>query len=550
MGKMLASRQSSGTQKKSVKKHSKQQRKTSNVIRNLDYKKIYEESTFLQRTINNKGIIIGCNDAYAKTLGYTKKEIIGKSIFSHVAMQSLGSMQKSFQTWKKTGFVDNQEMLFKRKDGATFPVLLSASNFYDKKGKMIGSNTSIKDISEINEARIKIKESEQRLREQYEQLQKINKLQEVAEQKYRNLYQKSPVLLRTIDFDGKIMDCNDAYVKTLGYTKDEAISVSLYDHTAEKSLKDMREEFESWKKTREISQIEVWLKRKDGSVFPCLLSGDTLYDERGQAIGRTVALTDLTEVYDAKTKLEASEKRLREQYEQLKKLSLLKDDFLTMITHELKTPLVPIKAFIDILMSEKLGTLNQEQQKRLEIIKSSTNSLLKLVSDLLDAQKLELGLLKMNKDIHDLSEIIGLAVNKMRPNAEKKGIAITTHLQESLPFFCDNSRMEQIISNLVNNSLDFCLPPDGKIDIILKTEDDKIKIVVKDNGIGIAKEDLDNVFVKFYQRDTSVTREHGGTGIGLSVCKGIVEAHGGRIWVESEGKNKGTEIHMMFPMFK
>jgi len=547
---MLASRQSSGTQKKSVKKHSKQQRKTSNVIRNLDYKKIYEESTFLQRTINNKGIIIGCNDAYAKTLGYTKKEIIGKSIFSHVAMQSLGSMQKSFQTWKKTGFVDNQEMLFKRKDGATFPVLLSASNFYDKKGKMIGSNTSIKDISEINEARIKIKESEQRLREQYEQLQKINKLQEVAEQKYRNLYQKSPVLLRTIDFDGKIMDCNDAYVKTLGYTKDEAISVSLYDHTAEKSLKDMREEFESWKKTREISQIEIWLKRKDGSIFPCLISGDTLYDERGQAIGRTVALTDLTEVYDAKTKLEASEKRLREQYEQLKKLSLLKDDFLTMITHELKTPLVPIKAFIDILMSEKLGTLNQEQQKRLEIIKSSTNSLLKLVSDLLDAQKLELGLLKMNKDIHDLSEIIGLAVNKMRPNAEKKGIAITTHLQESLPFFCDNSRMEQIISNLVNNSLDFCLPPDGKIDIILKTEDDKIKIVVKDNGIGIAKEDLDNVFVKFYQRDTSVTREHGGTGIGLSVCKGIVEAHGGRIWVESEGKNKGTEIHMMFPMFK
>ncbi len=550
MGKVLASRQSQRTQKKSMKKRSKKRHKISSILQNLDYKKIYEESTSLQRTINNRGIIIGCNDAYAKALGYTKKEIIGKSIFSHVAMQSRDSMQKSFQIWKKNGFVDNQEVLLKRKDGTTFLALLSASSFYDKNGKMVGSNTSIKDISEINEARIKIEESEQRLREQYEQLQKINKLQEVAEQKYRNLYQKSPVLLRTIDFDGRIMDCNDAYVKTLGYTKDEAISVSLYDHTAEKSLKDMREEFESWKKTREISQIEVWLKRKDGSIFPCLLSGDTLYDERGQAIGRTVALTDLTEIYDTKAKLEASEKRLREQYEQLKKLSLLKDDFLTMITHELKTPLVPIKAFIDILMSEKLGTLNLEQQKRLEIIKSSTNSLLKLVSDLLDAQKLELGLLKMNKDIHDLSEIIGLAVNKMRPNAEKKGIAITTHLQESLPFFCDNSRIEQVISNLINNSLDFCLSPDGKIDIILKTESGNIKIVVKDNGIGIAKEELDNVFVKFYQRDTSVTREHGGTGIGLSVCKGIVEAHGGKIWVESEGKNKGTEIHIMFSQLK
>ncbi|MGB6462934.1 MAG: PAS domain-containing sensor histidine kinase [Nitrosotalea sp.] len=546
----MASKRALGTQKKSVKKHDKRRHKISSILRDLDYKKIYEESTSLQRTINNKGIIIGCNDAYAKALGYTKKEIVGKPIFSHVAIPSLGSMRKSFQIWKKNGFVDNQEVLLQRKDGTTFPVLLSASSIYDKKGTMIGSNTSIKDISEINEARIKIKESEQQLREQYEKLKKINKLQEAAEQKYRSLYQKSPVLLRTIDFDGRIMDCNDAYVQTLGYTKEEAISMSLYDHTAEKSLKDMSEEFEEWKKTREISQIEIWLKRKDESTFPCLLSGDTLYDDHGTAIGRTVALTDLTEIYDTKAKLEASEKRLREQYDQLKKLNTLKDDFLTMITHELKTPLVPIKAFIDILMSEKLGTLNSEQQKRLEIIKSSTNSLLKLVSDLLDAQKLELGLLKMNKDVHDLSEIIELAVNKMKPNAEKKGIVIATHLQESLPFICDNSRMEQVISNLINNSLDFCLSQDSKIDIILRNEGDNIKIVVKDNGIGITKEDLDNVFVKFYQRDTSVTREHGGTGIGLSVCKGIVEAHGGKIWVESGGKNKGTEIHIMFPIFK
>jgi PAS domain S-box-containing protein len=541
----LASRRALGTQKKSVRKRGKRPHKISSIIRNLDYKKIYEESPSLQRTINNKGIIIGCNDAYAKALGYTKEEIVGKSIFSHVATQSFDSMQKSFQTWKKNGFVDNQEVLLKRKDGTTFPALLSASSFYDKKGKMIGSNTSIKDISEINEARIKIKESEQRLREQYEQLQKINKLQEIAEQKYRNLYQKSPVLLRTIDFDGRILDCNNAYAKTLGYTKEEVTLMSIYDHTAEKSLKDMREEFEKWKKTREISQIEVWLKRKDGSTLPCLLSGDTLYDEHGRAIGRTVALTDLTEIYDTKAKLETSEKKLREQYEQLKKLSLLKDDFLTMITHELKTPLVPIKTFVDILMSEKLGTLNSEQQKRLEIIRSSTNSLLKLVSDLLDAQKLELGLLKMNKDIHDLSEIIRLVVNRMKPSAEKKGITITTHLQESLPFFCDNSRMEQVISNLINNSLDFCPSQDGKIDIILQTDGGNIEIVVKDNGIGITKEDLDNVFVKFYQRDTSMTREHGGTGVGLSVCKGIVEAHGGKIWVESEGKNKGTEVHIM-----
>jgi PAS domain S-box-containing protein len=535
------------TQKKS--KSSKKKRKPI-FLRNPDYKKIYEESPTLQRTINNKGVIIACNDAYAKNLGYSKKEIIGKSIFAHVAKGSFAAMRKSFQTWKKNGSVDNQQIWFKRKDGSVFPGLLSAHSIYNKNGKIIGSNTSIKDISEISRAHAKIEENELRMRLQNEQLKKSNSLLVLAEQKYRNLYQTSPVLLRTVDFEGRIIDCNDLYAKALGYTKDELIGISLYEHIAEKSLNDMKVEFEKWKKTHQVSQREIWIKRKDGSIFPALLSGASLYDEHGNVIGRTVALMDLTEAYDARMKLEASEHQLRKQYEQLQTLSSLKDDFLTMITHELKTPLVPIKGYIDILVSEKLGTLNLEQQKRLEIIKSSTNSLLKLISDLLDAQKLELGILKMNKDVHDLVEIIGSTVNKMKPNAEKKGVIISTHLEDSVPFFCDNVRVEQVVSNLITNSLDFCSPNVGRIDINLRYEDNSVKIIVKDNGVGISKEDLDKIFVKFYQVDTSVTREHGGTGIGLSVCKGIIEGHGGKIWATSEGRNKGTEMHILLPKFK
>ncbi len=535
--------------KKSSKSNKRKQKK-SILVGNLDYRKIYEESSTLQRTINTRGIIIACNDAYSKNLGYSKNEIIGKSIFAHVAKGSFAAMRKSFQTWKKNGTVDNQQVLFKRKDGSVFPVLLSAHSIYDKDGKMIGSNTSIRDISEISNARAKIEESERQLRLQNEQLRKINNLLTLAEQKYRNLYQTSPVLLRTIDFEGRITDCNDIYTKALGYTKEEAISMSIYDHTAEKSMSNMKEEFERWKKTHEVSQKEIWMKRKDGSIFPSLLSGASLYDEEGNVVGRTVALMDLTEIHNAKIKLETSEHQLRKQYEQLQTLSSLKDDFLTMITHELKTPLVPIKGYIDILMSEKLGTLNLEQQKRLEIIKSSTNSLLKLISDLLDAQKIELGILKMNKDIHDLVDIIKSTVNKMKPNAEKKGVVITTHLEDSIPFFCDNIRMEQVVSNLITNSLDFCSSHVGRIDINLRYENNGVKIMVKDNGVGISKEELDKIFVKFYQVDTSVTREHGGTGIGLSVCKGIVEGHGGKIWATSEGRNKGTEMHILLPKFK
>jgi PAS domain S-box-containing protein len=521
--------------------------KSPNALVNINYKKIYDESPTLQRTINKRGIIIACNNAYADGLGYSKKEIIGKSIFLHVAKGNNSAMRKSFETWKRNGVVENQEVWFKRKDGTTFPTLISATSIYDMQGKMIGSNTSIKDISDIYNARVKLEKSGFQLKKQFDELKKANNLLALAEEKYRTLYEKTPVLKRTIDFEGRLTDCNELYTKALGYTKEEAMRSTIYDHTAERSLDDMRNEFEHWKKTYEVSRREIWLKRKDGSVFPTLLSGASLTDEHGKVIGRTVALMDLTEIHGARKKIEESEQQIRKQYEQLQKLDSLKNDFLTMITHELKTPLVPIKGYIDILISETLGSLNPEQQKRLEIIKSSTNSLLKLVSDLLDAQKLEMGLLKMNKDIHDLSEIIRNTANRMRPNTEKKGIVISTKIEESIPFFCDNTRVEQVISNLITNSLDFCPSQGGKIDIELKDRDDGIKIVVKDNGIGIVKENLDKIFVKFYQIDTSATREHGGTGIGLSVCKGIVEGHGGKIWAESEGRNKGTEIHILLP---
>ena len=122
----------------------------------LDFKKLYENSPILQRTINKDGIIIYCNQAYARHLGYTKDEVIGKSIFDHIVEKSLDRMRKSFQTWKKTGVIINKEIWFKKKDGTTFPALLSATNIYDENGKLLGSNTTIFDITESYNSRKKI----------------------------------------------------------------------------------------------------------------------------------------------------------------------------------------------------------------------------------------------------------------------------------------------------------------------------------------------------------------------------------------------------------
>lgn len=191
----------------------------------------------------------------------------------------------------------------------------------------------------------------------------IHKMKEM-ERKYHNLYDGSPILFRTINLNGIILDCNVLYANSLGYSKKEIIGKSLFEHVAEQSFDTMKKSFEQWKKTGIVKNEEVWLKRKNDTMFPTLLSATNLLDGEGTLIGSNTALGDITEIHEARKRLEDHEFKINEQLTQLKKLSALKDDFLTMITHELKTPLVPIISYLDIIMSEKFGQLNEEQKKR------------------------------------------------------------------------------------------------------------------------------------------------------------------------------------------
>lgn len=375
---------------------------------------------------------------------------------------------------------------------------------------------------------------------------KEKKLEDMID--YREIYEGSPVLQRTIDKDGFIISCNSAYAKKLGYTKKQIIGKSIFDHTAQASMNVLRSELKKWKKTHEITNKEIWVKRKNGKIFPTLLSGTNVYDIKGKLVGRTASLIDLTEIYKVREKIQAKEELVSKQLEDLKKLNLIKDEFMAMITHELKTPLAPIKGYADILLSEALGSLNPIQRERLEIIRSSSNSLLKLIADILDSQKIELGQLVLHKEIQSLSQIITEAIDRMKPSAEKKEIIITTDLMAALFCYCDKIRIQQVLTNLITNALDFIPKQTGNILIKSYREDSMAKIIVQDNGIGIAKSDLEQIFVKFYQVDTKATREHGGTGLGLSVCKGIIENHGGKIWAESEGKGRGTAVHILLPI--
>ena len=236
---------------------------------------------------------------------------------------------------------------------------------------------------------------------------------------------------------------------------------------------------------------------------------------------------------------------IKEKEEIARRTEVAKDEFLAMITHELKTPLVPIQGYSDILLSEHLGQLNEQQKNRLEIIKSSSATLLGIISDLLDVQKLEIGKLRMKKEDADISKSIEKSISALAPQAEKNQIQLT-YEAKSLVLIHDPERIKQVITNLIKNAMIAVEPKKGKIEVIMEETPFDIKICVKDNGTGIPKDKQKDLFKKFYQVDTTLTRERGGSGLGLAICKGIVDNHGGQISVQSE-EGKGSTFSFSIP---
>lgn len=231
--------------------------------------------------------------------------------------------------------------------------------------------------------------------------------------------------------------------------------------------------------------------------------------------------------------------------EEAKKTDIAKDEFLAMITHELKTPLVPIQGYSDILLSEHLGKLTDKQKERIGIIKTSSETLLSIISDLLDAQKLELGQLKMKIKKINIKNTIDKSIELFQPELEKNNVKLTSNLTD-VEIEHDPERIQQVIGNLIKNSLSAMTPNSGKIEILMENNPKEVIISVKDNGVGIPLEKQKDLFKKFYQVDATLTREKGGSGLGLAICKGIIDNHHGTISVSS-APNQGSTFSFTLP---
>ncbi len=262
--------------------------------------------------------------------------------------------------------------------------------------------------------------------------------------------------------------------------------------------------------------------------------------------GDKIIYSSKDEIGELAETFNAMSSTIQKKDEEAKKVETAKDEFLAMVTHELKTPLVPIQGYSDILLGEHLGPLNATQKERLKIISSSATTLLQLISDLLDAQKLELGQLRIKKERNNLKETVEKTILGMQPQATGDSISLTYAPKKDVYAFYDDDRIKQVLTNLIKNSLKATSPKTGKVEIQLEEKENMVVVSIKDNGKGIPPDANDKIFKKFYQADTTSTREKGGSGLGLSICKGIVEAHGGTIWMQS-ALSQGTTFSFTIP---
>jgi signal transduction histidine kinase len=235
-------------------------------------------------------------------------------------------------------------------------------------------------------------------------------------------------------------------------------------------------------------------------------------------------------------------------YHEAQEANRVKDEFLGVVSHELRTPLNAILGWARML---RTGAVREGAQPRaLEAIERNASHQARLIDDLLDASRITAGKLRLDATIVELGQVVESAVQSVLPGATAKAIRLQTNCEtSSLPVFADSSRLQQIIWNLLSNAIKFT-PKEGAIDVVVYRERDEALIRVSDNGRGIRAELLPHVFDRFRQGDGTLTRNSGGLGLGLSIVRHLVEAHGGTVHAHSDGQDMGAMFIIRLPLSK
>jgi len=480
------------------------------------YQTLYETAPIPYQTTTTDGKILNVNECWCKTFGYKKRDVMGNNVFSYLYEEDREKLEKLFTEQLKKLKPEEYytksytiSLTTKEKTEKTFLVNNFLHTGKEEDTKTV--HTTLQDISDQKEALADLAKSEER---------------------YRILSETLIDGVFTTDSLDQFTYVNPSLCEILGEKSKNLLGNSLrtyfdsdYIYELQHKLLDVRSDHST------IRNLAVKLKRSDGTLIPVEINMKPLRKEE-KFIGIEGTIRDISD----RIKIE----------EELKKSERLRNEFMNIAAHELKSPVTPIKGYLDLIRSDEGA--NERIKNWANIALRNSERLLLLVNDILDVSRLETDTMTFNMVRTSTDELLKNTIEDWTPAIKEKQLEfkvnIPLHLQDIL---ADKHRLGQVLKNLFNNAIKFT--DEGYIGITACQKEDHLQISIEDSGIGIAKNEAKKIFEKFHQADTADNRQYEGTGLGLFISREILRKHRGDIVVESK-PGKGSTFTITLPTLK
>jgi PAS domain S-box-containing protein len=486
--------------------------------------------------LDAEGHVLTWNSGAERFKGYRAEEIIGQhfSIFYPEEAKQKRWPQHELEVAAVTGVFEDEGWRV-RKDGTLFWANVVITALRDADGRLLGFAKVTRDLTQRRAHEEELRRSEER---------------------FRLLVENVPeYAIFMLDPNGRVSTWNGGAQRMKGYAAQEIIGKHFsifYPQDAKESGWTDHELQVAAERGRFVDT--GWRMRKDGSTFWAHVIITALRDDTGRLVGYAKLTRDMTETKRVEAMQAASQ-----QHEELleaersarmaaQRATRSKDEFLATLSHELRTPLSAILGWTQVLLRGESAKGPEAQRQAIEVIDRNARAQAQLIDDLLDLSRIMTG--KLRLDLHQVSftKIVEAAVDSARPAADAKGVRLKAILGASHDIISgDSGRLQQVVWNLLSNAIKFT-PEGGQVQVLLQRVNSHLELSVSDTGIGIPSSFLPHVFERFSQKDSSTTRSYGGLGLGLAICKQLVEQHGGSIRAASQGEGKGATFCVLLPV--
>jgi PAS domain S-box-containing protein len=482
------------------------------------------DDAIISKTLD--GVIVTWNEGASRIFGYTAEEAVGKPITMLIPPERIDEEEEILRRLRLGERIDHFETVRVRKDGTPVHVSLTVSPVRNAAGEIAGASKIARDITQQKHAADALRDSNNR---------------------FRLMANAAPILIWIADPSKQRIWFNKVWLEFTGRQPEQeqgfGWSHNVHEDDLARCLQTYAESFDARKPFR----CEYRLRRHDGMPRWIIEHATPLFEgPDGTFSGFIGSCVDITESKQLQSEREETLRAERAAREEAERVGRLKDEFLATVSHELRTPLNAILGWATLLRRLKPGT--EDHAHGLDTIERNARVQAQIIADLLDMSRIISGKVQLDVQAIDLVEVINAAIDAVKLSMEAKKLRLRVTLDAKAGRLRgDAGRLQQVFWNLLTNAVKFT-PSGGHIDVVMERVNSHVEVSVADSGAGIKPEFLAFVFDRFRQADSSITRRHGGLGLGLSIVKHLVELHGGSVRVKSAGEGQGATFVVALPI--